>query len=113
MQALEADADRFPATGSGEPVRVWIENGDGSIARGLVEVISEDGACIRLTEDASVARGEAVAVRISFDRESPTLAATARVLSVRSNGETSECELAWTHTGPERVRLGALVAGLG
>ena len=94
-------------------MRVWVENGSGLIARGLVDVISEDRAFIRLTEAASVGSGDEVAVRLSFDRNSPTLGATARVLWIRSEGEAWECEVEWTHSGPERARLGSLIAALG
>lgn len=113
MQASQAETPHPAGADSAESVRVWIEDGCGSIARGLVEVISEDRAFVRLTEAASVGSGDEVAVRLSFDRSSPTLGAAARVLWIRSEDETWECELEWTHSGPERARLGALIAALG
>ena len=113
MQAVQTEASRPAGPDPAESARVWIEDGRGSIARGLVEVISEDRAFIRLSEGAELGSGDDVAVRLSFDRSSPTLAATARVLSVRPEGETWECEIEWTHTGPERARLASLVAAHG
>jgi hypothetical protein len=113
MQAAQTETGRSPGADPAESVRVWIEDGRGSIARGLVEVISEDRAFIRLTEAASVGSGDQVAVRLSFDPESPTMGAAARVLWIRAEGGSWECELEWTHTGPERARLASLVAGLG
>jgi len=47
MQALEMAGDSF-ADEAEEPIRVWIESGDGSIARGVADVVSEDGALVRL-----------------------------------------------------------------
>ena len=113
MQGLQAETTPSAGAEPVESVRVWIEDGRGSIARGLVEVISEDRAFVRLTEAATVGSGDEVAVRLSFDRSSPTLAATARVLWIRADGETWECELEWTHSGEERARLGSLIAALG
>ena len=113
MQAAQIEDARAAGPDPAPSVRVWIEDGRGAIARGLVEVISEDRAFVRLTEDATLDRGDAVAVRLSFDRNSPTLAATARVLWLRPDGETWEAELEWTHTGPERARLASLVAAHG
>ena len=113
MQAVQTEAARAAGPDTTESVRVWIEDGRGSIARGLIEVISEDRAFVRLTEGASLGSGDEVAVRLSFDRSSPTLAATARVLWLRADGETWEAELEWTHTGPERARLASLVAAHG
>jgi hypothetical protein len=113
MQAAQTETGRTTGADLAESVRVWIEDGRGSIARGLVEVISEDRAFIRLNDPASVGSGDPVAVRLSFDRESPSLAAAARVLWIRADGGMWECELEWTHTGLERARLGSLVAALG
>ena len=112
MFALETGLGGYAGAEPEEPIRVWIERGDGSITRGLVGVLSEDGASIQLTGPASVAAGDDVAVRIAVSRNSPTLGAVARVLSVRSSGAAPECELEWTHSGPERGQLAALVASL-
>jgi hypothetical protein len=113
MQMVQTEGARGAGPDLTESVRVWIEDGRGAIARGLVEVISEDRAFVRLTESAALGAGDAVAVRLSFDRSSPTLAATARVLWLRPDGEAWECELEWTHVGPERDRLASLVTALG
>ncbi|HWW94621.1 MAG TPA: PilZ domain-containing protein [Vicinamibacteria bacterium] len=113
MFALETGLGGFGRAEPEEPIRVWIERGDGSITRGLVEVLSEDGASIQLTGPASVAAGDDVAVRIAVSKDSPTLGAVARVLSVRTSGATPECELEWTNSGPDRGALAALVASLG
>jgi hypothetical protein len=113
MFAIETSLGGYAGAEPEEPIRVWIERGDGSITRGLVGVLSEDGASIQLTGPASVAAGDDVAVRIAVSRSSPTLGAVARVLSIRSSGAAPDCELEWTHSGPEREQLAALVASLG
>lgn len=96
-----------------EPVRVWIENGEGSISRGLVEVLSENGAVVRLVGAGSVASGDETTVRIALDRASPAMSGTARVRWVRPEGESSKCELEWTHSGPEREQLAWLILAHG
>jgi hypothetical protein len=113
MQAVETDTNSFADAEREEPIRVWIENGEGSIARGLVEVLSDNGALVRLTGAPLVASGNDVAVRIAFSRNSPTLGAAARVRWIRPAADTSECELEWTHSGPEREQLAYLVVSLG
>ena len=113
MQTVHTEDARDAGPDPTEAVRVWIEDGRGAIARGLVDVISEDRAFVRLTESAALGAGDAVAVRLGFDRSSPTLAATARVLWLRPDGDAWEGELEWTHVGPERVRLATLVAAHG
>ncbi|HXB55958.1 MAG TPA: PilZ domain-containing protein [Vicinamibacteria bacterium] len=112
MFALETGLGGYGGTEPEEPIRVWIERGDGSITRGLVGVLSEDGASIQLTGPALVAAGDDVSVRIAVSRDSPTLGTVARVLSVRSSGAVPECELEWTHSGIERGALAALIASL-
>ena len=112
MQVSEVASAAFTRTDVEEPVRIWIESGDGTIARGVADVLSEDGALVRLDGRASAAPGDEVAVRISFSRRSPTLAATARVLWIRSARGEPACELAWTHSGPERERLASFLASL-
>jgi hypothetical protein len=113
MHALEPDPNSSAGAEPEEPVRVWIENRDGSIARGLVEVLSENGALVRLVGEAWVTSGDQVTVRIAVNRTSPTLGGAARVRWVRSEGDTPECELEWTHSGPERDQLAYLVVSLG
>lgn len=78
-----------------------------------MQVLSQDGAFVKLAGPASFASGDDVAVRIAFSRNSPTLGAAARVVSVRPAGEPSECELEWTHSGSERQQLASLVLSLG
>jgi hypothetical protein len=112
MQVSQTEGDDVSRMDLDEPVRVWIESGDGTIARGVADVLSEDGALVRLAGPASAAPGDEVAVRIAFGRTSPTLAASARILWIRSAREEPECELAWTHSGPERERLVSFVASL-
>jgi hypothetical protein len=97
---------------SGEPVRIWIEDGAGSIVRGVVEVVSENCALVRLMGEVVMTSGHDVAVRLAFDRNSPTLAGAARILWVRTTGDEAECELEWTHSGPERAELARTVISL-
>ena len=92
-----------------DPV-AWIENGRGPIARGVVERLSPQGAHVRLVGDASLEPGDDVDLRLSFDRDEPTLAATARVAFTQEAEGDVECELEWTHSGPEREQLEALIA---
>ncbi len=110
MQALEMDHSIEVAPL--ETVRIWIENEDGSIARGVVEVLSEDGAIIRLSDVGALETGAEVAVRLGCDPRSPTLGLAARVHWILSNDELSECELEWL-PGPDRARLAPLIAALG
>ncbi len=108
----ETDPKSLASVEGVEPVRVWIENGEGSIARGVVEVLSENSAVVRLVDAALVTSGNDVTVRIAFSHDSPTLGGAAHVSWVRGTGDTSECELEWTHSGPERDRLACLVVSL-
>jgi PilZ domain len=110
MQALEMSPSDDIAPR--ETVRVWIESEDGSIARGVVEVLSEEGALVQLSDAASVDTGAEVAVRLSCGPASQTLALVARVLWVLSRDETSECELEWL-PGSDRARLSPVIAALG
>jgi hypothetical protein len=113
MQALPTDTKSLVGNELKEPLRVWIEHDDGSIARGSIEVLSKDGALVRLTDASFGAPGEELAVRIAFSRKSPTLAARARVLWFRASGDVTECELAWTHSDAQREQLAKVVASLG
>jgi len=72
--------------------------------------LSNERARIRLTAAATLAPGDEVAVRLSFDRDRDTVAAAGRVLAIRANGEEPVCELEWTHTGPAREQLESLIA---
>jgi hypothetical protein len=104
------EASPFPGADPSGPVMTWLENGRGGIARGTAVDLSNERARIRLTDAATLAPGDEVAVRLSFDRATDTVAAAGRVLAIRSNGEGPLCELEWTHTGPERDRLEFLIA---
>jgi hypothetical protein len=113
MQAMEIERESLGRTEPRQAIRVWIENEEGSITRGLLEALTDDGAFIRLTPPAAVAPGDAVAVRIAFDARTPTLAAAGRVLRLGPQGDGLACQLEWTHSGRERERLAAFVAALG
>jgi hypothetical protein len=110
MHALATDTQGHVGHEPEEPTRVWIDLKDGSIARGLIVALSKDGAVVRLVDPSPVAAGEVVAVRLSFSRNTPTLDARARVRRVRASEENTDCELEWTHSGPERDALARLVA---
>jgi hypothetical protein len=89
---------------------VWIENGEGSIARGVAESVTGSGACVRLTETPAVETGQEVALRISFERGAPTVALRARVRFVRNEQGTVECGLEWIAPAPPRAVLDAWIA---
>lgn len=80
------------------PVAVWIEDRDGTIVRGVAESVTERGVHVRLSGPPAFAQGTEVALRISFDPGRPTVATTARVSWVRSEGGPAECGLEWTET---------------
>ena len=75
---------------------VWIEDGDGTIVRGTAEFLTPGGLQVRLAGPPRFGTGAGVALRISLDPERPTVAATARVSWVHSNGNGPECGLEWT-----------------
>jgi hypothetical protein len=100
----------FPGTNPSGPVLMWLENGHGAIARGAAEDLSKERARIRLTDAGTLAPGDEVAVRLSFDSDRDTVAAAGRVLTVLANGESRVCELEWTNTGAEREQLELLIA---
>lgn len=95
---------------SNRTVLVWIENGDGSIARGHAESVTSTGACVRLDGTPAFEAGADVALRICFDRGAPTLALRARVRFLRNAEGTVECGLEWTVPAPERAALEAWLA---
>lgn len=99
----------FPVTDPSGPVLMWLENGRGAIARGTAVDLSHERARIRMTDSGTLAPGDDVAVRLSFDRDTDTVAAAGRVLAIRANGESPVCELEWTHSGPEREQLESLI----
>jgi hypothetical protein len=97
------------STGPQGPI-AWLENASGPIARGAVTLLSAEGAHIRLIGHASIEPGDEVDVRLSLDRDSPILAATARILWTQEEDDAIECELEWTHSGPQREELETLIA---
>jgi hypothetical protein len=101
-----------PVSDPSGPVLTWLENGSG-IARGTAVELSNERARVRLADAATLVPGDEVAVRLSFDRATDTVAATGRVLAIRANGEAPVCELEWTHTGSERDQLESLIASRG
>jgi hypothetical protein len=96
MHALEAEMDHFAQDEPRETVKAWIESADGSIARGLVEEMSERGAIIRLASNAaSLETTTEVAVRLSFDPAAPNVEVLARILRMLPGDDTSVCEVEW------------------
>jgi hypothetical protein len=75
---------------------VWIEDGDGTIVRGVAESVTSGGARIRLTTPPGFGQGAGVALRISVDPDRPTVAASARVSWVHGEGGQPECGVEWT-----------------
>jgi hypothetical protein len=78
------------------PVAVWIEDGEGTIVRGVAESVTRGGAHIRLSATPGFGQGTGVALRICFDPDCPTVATSARVSWVRNEGGQAECGLEWT-----------------
>jgi hypothetical protein len=109
MQATLAETMPSP-TAVAEGPMIWLESGRGPIARGVVELVSSEGAHIRLIGTTSIEPDDELAVRLSFDRDSPILGATARVLWIQEADDVTECELEWTHSGPERDLLETMIA---
>jgi len=104
-------------TGHGAPgppgPMAWLEDGRGSIARGAVTLLSPEGAHIRLVDVGSVEPGDEVDMRLSLDRQTPSLTARGRVLWTQDADGTIECEVEWTHSGPDRAQLEQLIAQRG
>jgi hypothetical protein len=109
MLAAMVETKRSTFAGPEGPM-VWLENEQGPIARGAVALLSAEGAHVRLIGDASIEPGDEVDVRLSLDRESPILAASGRILWTQERDGAIECELEWTHSGPQREHLEALIA---
>jgi hypothetical protein len=81
--------------GTASSMAVWIEQGDGTIVRGVARAVSARSACVRLAAPHAFQPDEAVTLRICFSPERPTVAAAAQVRWVRRLGETVECGLDW------------------
>jgi len=78
------------------PLAVWIEDGEGTIVRGVAESVTRGGAHIRLSAKPGFEEGTGVALRICFDPDCPTVATSARVSWVRSQDGQAECGVEWT-----------------
>ena len=94
MVASAGSAFDFPA----QSMPAWIEDAEGTIFRGVAESVTAEGARIRLPVDPGLEEGTPVALRLSLDPERPTVAATARVSWLRSEGDSMECGFEWTET---------------
>ena len=112
MQVTLTETTPSPFPGPDGPM-AWLENGEGPIARGSVTLLSQEGAHVRMLEIGSIEPGDEVEVRLRLDRDTPSVAATGRVLWTEESNDTVECELEWTHTGPARTRLEQLIAARG
>lgn len=112
MQVTTAETTVDGAPGPEEPL-AWLEDDRGSIARGVVTLLSKDGAHIRLAEAGSIEPGDEVDVRLSLDRATPSVAGTGTVLWTQEADDAIECEIEWTHSGPDRAQLEKLVAERG
>ena len=86
---------------------VWIEDGEGAIARGVAESVTAAGACVRLAERPAFGQGAEVALRLCFERDAPTVAATARVSFLHAEGAAVECGLEWTAPAQQRKAMEA------
>ncbi len=92
---------------SGRKAMVWIETGDGSIARGRAESVSGSGACVRLDAAPAFDLGAEVSLRMALDRNALALALQARVRFLRKAEDAFECGLEWTVSEPQRAALDA------
>src|SRR5262245_38126675 len=88
-------------------VMVWVESGDGSITRGHAESVSTSGACVRLDGAPTFESGGEVGLRLSFDRDAPSLGLRAHVRFLRQAEGRFECGLEWTLLGSQREELDA------
>jgi hypothetical protein len=89
---------------------IWLESGRGPTARGVLELVSSEGAHVRLIGTASIEPDDELDVRLSLDRDSAIVGGTARVLWTQESDDVTECELEWTHAGPEREQLETMIA---
>jgi hypothetical protein len=90
-----------------QEVMVCIEDGEGAIARGVAESVTASGARVRLAEQPGFTQGAEVALRLCFERNAPTVAATARVSFLRAEGALVECGLEWTAPAQQRKAMEA------
>jgi hypothetical protein len=80
---------------AGMSMAVWIEQGDGTIVRGVAQAVSARSAHVRLAAPHEFRPDEDVTLRICFSPERPTVAAFAHVRWLRRLGDTVECGLDW------------------
>ena len=92
------------------PVTVVMESESCSTTHGVVVDISEGGACVRA--DPCFGVGDLVVGRLQLTPEPGPLPVTGRVVW-NADGPAFRCALEWTHVGPQRDRLGALIHRLG
>jgi Tfp pilus assembly protein PilZ len=95
-----------------EPVTVRLENGRDPVVLGLVDNISETGACVRAP--AAFPVGDELLLALHFAREGRPLSTTGRVVWQEPGGEPGPLRhgVQWTHDGPHRVRLHLLVKAM-
>jgi hypothetical protein len=95
---------------SGRNAMVWIESGDGSIARGRAESVSGSGACVRLDAVPAFDSGAEVSLRVALESNAPTLGLRARVRFLRQVEDAFECGLEWLGSAPQRAALDAWIS---
>lgn len=96
-----------------EPVTVRMENGRDPVALGMLDNISETGACVRT--DNAFPVGDELLLALNFAREGPPLSATGRVVwrgTPGGNPAPLPHGLQWTYDGPHRVRLHLIVKAM-
>jgi len=89
---------------------VWIEDRSGAIVRGRADSLTASGARVRLSEPPSLEAGEVVSLRLCVERDAPTVATAARVISVRVGNGAVECSVEWADPGLPRSALDAWLA---
>jgi PilZ domain len=92
---------------AGRPGMVWIEDGVGTIVRGLVDSATAEGAQVRLSEAPPFHTGDEVALRICREPGAPTFGTTARVGWLHAGEDAVECGLEWSPAQDERAALDA------
>ena len=96
-----------------EPVTVRMENGRDPVAFGIVDDISETGACVRTANPFPV--GDELLLALSFAREGQPMSTTGRVVWQGRPGVNPghlPHGLEWTYDGPHRARLHLLVKAM-
>lgn len=108
MMETQTNKRRTPRVVPGRPVFVAMEGERGPVARGLLANISQGGACVSLAGPFDV--GDDVILRLSFAQQPHPVPATGRVVwsgSAARGG--ARFGISWTHAGPHRERLEALI----